>query len=175
MALGLGTSSVVEPLTPPPGVAYFYVVSRVDATGESVLSRDSNGAAIPNDNPCCEGPADHDGDTIQDKFDNCPTIPNTPQDDVDTDNHGDVCDNCPIVSNDDQSDIDGDGTGDVCDGDSDGDGVLNGVDNCPTVPNANQNDLDGDGLGNVCDNCPGVPNPGQEDSDGDTLGDACDP
>lgn len=36
-------------------------------------------------------------------------------------------------------------------GDSDGDGVLNGVDNCPSNANSNQADCDGDGLGNVCD------------------------
>jgi hypothetical protein len=49
----------------------------------------------------------------------------------------------------------------LCDtGDSDGDGVLNGVDNCPTTPNPikpgeiGQTDTDGDGVGDACDNCP---------------------
>lgn len=36
-------------------------------------------------------------------------------------------------------------------GDSDGDGVLDGVDNCPDDFNDEQLDLDGDGIGDVCD------------------------
>jgi Thrombospondin type 3 repeat len=36
-------------------------------------------------------------------------------------------------------------------GDSDADGVRNGVDNCPTVANANQANCDGDGYGDACD------------------------
>lgn len=51
---------------------------------------------------------DTDGDGIEDSLDNCPTIPNP-----------------------DQSDIDNDGRGDLCDDDIDGDGIINGEDCAP--------------------------------------------
>jgi hypothetical protein len=36
-------------------------------------------------------------------------------------------------------------------GDTDGDGVPNGIDNCPTVPNPDQKDSDHDGVGDACE------------------------
>ncbi len=47
--------------------------------------------------------------------------------DNDSDNVPDAVDNCPSVPNSDQSDIDFDGVGDVCDDDLDGDGIENGI------------------------------------------------
>ncbi len=111
-------------------------------------------------------------------------------DDLDEDGVSDESDNCPSVVNADQSDVNGDGIGDACQpNDSDGDGWPNNRDNCPTVPNPGQADADGDGIGDVCeppdidgdnvpdatDNCREVPNPSQADADHDGVGDACEP
>lgn len=50
------------------------------------------------------GPLDPDGDGYLNTpgCDNCPTVSNPDQADVDRDGHGDVCDNCPGVDNPDQ-------------------------------------------------------------------------
>ena len=58
---------------------------------------------------------DSDGDNRWDGVDNCPTLSNGDQADVDLDQVGDSCDNCPSDHDRSQSDIDLDGEGDVCD------------------------------------------------------------
>jgi hypothetical protein len=70
--------------------------------------------------------------------------------DADGDAIPDERDNCRSVANQDQADVDLNGTGDACD-DFDRDRVLNMVDNCPNVPNRDQLDTDADGVGDVCD------------------------
>lgn len=70
--------------------------------------------------------------------------------DVDNDGVPDIRDNCVSVSNADQQDINNNGRGDVCD-DFDQDGLINSKDNCPNNPNRDQRDTDGDGIGDVCD------------------------
>jgi len=106
--------------------------------------------------------------------------------DIDGDGIANAVDNCPTISNADQSDLDGDFAGDACDTDVDGDGIVNASDNCPKQVNVGQLDLDGDGQGDVCDddidgdtianaadNCPMTGNKNQLDANTDLVGDAC--
>jgi len=148
--------------------------------------------------------ADRDRDGVPDGSvsqprDNCPTSPNTDQEDLDGDGQGDACDDdddgddapdasdsCPRLANADQADRDGNGTGDACEPDTDADSVTDDLDNCRLLANADQADLDGDGLGDACDadvdgdgvpdaadSCPRLANPDQADRDSDGTGDAC--
>jgi len=143
---------------------------------------------------------DTDGDGVLDKApDNCITVANNNQSNIDNDALGDVCDpdmdgdgksntvdNCAMVANADQKDTNNDGVGDACTNDKDGDGKLNNVDNCPLIANADQADFNNNGIGNACedtdsdtvidakDNCPLAANTDQLNSDSDSLGDACD-
>lgn len=107
---------------------------------------------------------DEDGDGILDESDNCRTVSNADQADLDRDGVGDACDsdadgdatedaadNCPLLANPGQEDLDLDGMGDVCDADVDNDTVANDADNCPVNANDTQVDFDQDGDGDACD------------------------
>ncbi len=83
-------------------------------------------------------------------------------------------DNCPTVPNADQADMDEDFVGDACDAEIDGDFILNTNDNCPFVPNPLQNNSDADSFGDLCDNCQTTNNDDQLNDDADSFGNACD-
>jgi hypothetical protein len=70
--------------------------------------------------------------------------------DSDGDGVPDIRDNCVTLANPDQVDVNGNGIGDVCE-DFDKDGISNFRDNCPNIPNVDQSDVDGDGIGDACD------------------------
>ena len=70
--------------------------------------------------------------------------------DDDLDNVINQLDNCVSVPNPNQTDIDNNGRGDACD-DFDKDGVRNYIDNCIDEPNRKQKDTDGDMIGDACD------------------------
>ena len=57
----------------------------------------------------------HDYVSVTVTWDNCPSMPNPDQSDVDADGIGDVCDNWPTTANNEQSNDDGDLLGNVCD------------------------------------------------------------
>lgn len=59
--------------------------------------------------------ADHDGDGLGDRQDNCTFVANPDQADSDKDGVGNACDNCPLIPNSYQYDSDHDGNGDECD------------------------------------------------------------
>lgn len=70
--------------------------------------------------------------------------------DTDNDKIPNIYDNCVTIYNPDQKDINSNNRGDACD-DFDQDGIINSQDNCPNYPNQNQLDTDSDGLGDACD------------------------
>jgi hypothetical protein len=84
---------------------------------------DGDGSGTAGDNPC---------DSLQTTGcdDNCRTVKNTPQRDLDDDGDGDACDLC-IANGSPTGDMDNDGIGDLCDPDRDGDGCNNGIDQHP--------------------------------------------
>jgi formylglycine-generating enzyme required for sulfatase activity len=133
-------------------------------------------------NPAADG-ADFDADGSCDAGDNCWTLPNPTQVDLDDDGLGNVCDpctdtdrdgygepglpgtcppdNCPYAPNPTQQNSDADPDGDACDScpfdapnDPDTDFICTSNDNCPAVPNTLQLDFDGDTVGNACDAAP---------------------
>ncbi|MFZ2153780.1 MAG: thrombospondin type 3 repeat-containing protein [Candidatus Moraniibacteriota bacterium] len=70
--------------------------------------------------------------------------------DMDKDGIADEADNCVTIKNPDQEDVNDNGRGDACD-DFDRDGVINQKDNCRDITNRDQKDVDLDGVGNACD------------------------
>jgi hypothetical protein len=118
---------------------------------------------VPNHCDFCPVDAqnDHDGDGFCEAVDNCPSVANPDQADVDEDGVGNACepdndgdgvsdksDNCPFNDNSDQADRDGDG--DACDADSDNDGVLDASDQCQATPSGEVVDAGGCAIAEIC-------------------------
>jgi len=143
---------------------------------------------------------DSDGDGVLDRNDNCPSVPNPSQRDIDGDGAGDACDDDDdgdgIPDNNDlcekqvpmsgstHEDTDGDGLGDACDPDPDGDGYHVRTDVDGDFPHLNQyynaryqpSDFLGvDNCYNASDPSVDTYNPDQLDTDGNGVGDVCDP
>jgi len=113
------------------------------------------------------GPADGataDCQTCDVPADTAFEIPPAP--DADGDGVVDGLDNCPSIFNLEQADLDGDDIGDACDQDDDGDGVADLSDAFPQDP-TEWSDSDGDGIGDNSDEetCDGI------DNDGDGIAD----
>lgn len=92
--------------------------------------------------------------------------------DSDEDGIMDAVDNCKTLRNSTQRDINQNKIGDACEFDSDGDTIYDEIDNCRNTKNTDQSDSDSDMIGNACDNCAQY-NPNQLDSDNNKIGDVC--
>jgi FG-GAP-like repeat/Thrombospondin type 3 repeat len=73
-----------------------------------------------------------------------------PAPDTDSDGIVDAVDNCPTVANSVQFNVDGDAQGDACDSDDDNDTIADSSDLCP-LNVSNNLDYDSDGVGDQCD------------------------
>ncbi len=90
--------SATDPEAPPPGAYFYYLVSAVNACGDS---GEGSSQAM-----CAPRHADTDGDGVPDLQDNCPLAADASQADDDHDHVGNACDACPL---DPSNDADGDG------------------------------------------------------------------
>ena len=100
---------------PAVGHGFYYLVSALNACGESAAGRASDGTPTQ-PSPACTVVLgrDADGDSVPNLTDNCVLQPDATQSDGDHDFVGSACDLCPTVANPSQVDADGDGVGDAC-------------------------------------------------------------
>jgi cysteine-rich repeat protein len=112
----------------------------VEAALGAWLEELGSGAEVPD----LDAVLDQDNDLLLNINDNCDTVVNVDQIDLDVDGAGDACDNCLGLINADQADTDGDGVGDACDVEC-GDGELDDGEQCD-----DGNQLYGDGCNANC-------------------------
>jgi len=92
--------------------------------------------------------------------------------DFDRDTIANINDNCPTLANLDQADVNpANGVGDACETLNGGLPVDPDLDGVPTFDPALA--MPPDPVGDALDNCPSIYNPGQEDNDADDVGNAC--
>ena len=129
----------------------------------------------------CDADIDEDGfaNAAEGACGSDPADPASTPSDSDEDGVCDGGDNCPTVANLTQSDLDRDDVGDACDPDIDGDEVTNAVEDAcgsdPTDPASTPADGDQDGVCDALDSCLADANSDQADRDEDGVGDVCDP
>jgi uncharacterized protein (TIGR02145 family) len=125
---------------------------------------------------------DSDGDGVPDDIDNCPTVPNPLQEDLDSDALGDACDpdidgdglsnleEAAIGSNPASLDSDGDGVGDYAEVFAEGGSVSNPADtDSDEIPNILDTDDEGDGIPTIAEDTNADGNPANDDTDSDGL------
>jgi hypothetical protein len=104
LTAGIAGGSLSDTEIPAAGQAFFYLVTAVNACGESHAGQNSDGFSRAIAEPCALEPGDGDGDGVDDAIDNCPATANPSQSDGDGDFVGDACDNCPTIPNPGQDD-----------------------------------------------------------------------
>ena len=89
------STTVPDAELPPPGTAFYYLVSARNVCAETRIGQAGDGGELAAASPCSANGADTDGDGVGDIEDNCPLIPNPDLTDTDGDSFGDACDLCP--------------------------------------------------------------------------------
>jgi hypothetical protein len=85
-------TGAAAPESPAVGFMQGYLVTAVNACGESAAGADSDGVPRVLIGGCADPAQDTDSDGYPDVSDNCPADPNPAQADADSDGIGDVCD-----------------------------------------------------------------------------------